>query len=55
MLMSKMTEEQRYKLERVLILVRDSLEQYQNTDNKIISVWLSVAGDYCKEVADEIF
>ena len=49
-----MTNEQKYKIQKVVELATDTLNNYQNTDPKIISVWLSVAGDYCNEVAKEI-
>jgi len=50
---TELTEEQRYKLNKVIELVNDSLDE-REYNFKIISVWLSVAGDYCEEVAKEI-
>lgn len=49
-----MTNEQKYKIQKVVELATNTLNNYQNTKPKIISVWLSVAGDYCNEVAKEI-
>ena len=51
--MNKMTEEQKYKLEKAKELIEDSLDD--RVDYKFISVWLSVAGDYCKDVSKELF
>lgn len=51
---NQMTEEQKYKLRKTAELIADSMKQYQGTSPKIISVWLSVAGDYCHEVAKEM-
>jgi len=41
---------QESRLEKTIKLLEDAL----NIDNKAVSVWLSVAGDYCKEVAEEL-
>lgn len=49
-----MTEEQKYKLRKAAELITDSIKQYQDTNPKIISVWLSVAADYCHEIAKEM-
>jgi len=46
-----MTKEQEYKLRKAFGLILDSLNQ---SDEPKISTWLSVAGDYCKEVAEEL-
>ena len=47
-----MTDEQRYKLEKALLLISDVISR--DAENKLKSVWLSVAGGYCKDVADEL-
>lgn len=47
-----MTPEQKYKLNKAIELIRDSIES--ETNNRILSVWLLVAGDYCNEIAEEI-
>ena len=49
-----MTDKQKYKLQKVIELVTDALNNSQNISPKIMSVWFSVAGDYCNEVAKEI-
>jgi len=48
-----MTDKQKYKLGKAKELIEDSLDDCVNY--KFISVWLSVAGDYCKEVSDCLY
>jgi len=48
-----MTDGQKYKLGKAKELIEDSLDDCD--DYKFISVWLSVAGDYCKDVSKELF
>jgi len=47
-----MTYEQTRKLQQAMLLIQDAIEQ--NVQSKYRAVWLSVAGDYCKQVADEL-
>jgi hypothetical protein len=49
-----MTKEQKYKLQKAIESITDSLKEEKVTDPKIISIWLSVASDYCREVAGKI-
>jgi len=48
-----MTDEQIFKLETAKNLICDVLLG-AITDPKISSTWLSVAGDYCKKVSEEV-
>ena len=48
-----MTDEQRYKMEKAIELIKDVLT-HDATNTAILATWLGVAGDYCHEVADEI-
>ena len=48
-----MTDEQIFKLETAKNLICDVLWG-ATTDPKISSTWLSVAGDYCKKVSEEV-
>ena len=53
-----MTHEQIYKLQKAMELINDSIGNTNmlrpSIKLKIISTWLSVAGDYCKQVAEEL-
>ena len=49
-----MTDKQKYQLRKAIELITDSINLFQKTKSKHIDIWLSVAGDYCKEVAKEI-
>lgn len=49
-----MTYEQKYKLLKAIENIKDTINLEQETNSCILSVWLSVTGDYCKEVAKEI-
>jgi hypothetical protein len=49
-----MTKEQIYKLEQALELIQDSIGYEKISRPKIISTWLRVAGNYCREIASEI-
>jgi hypothetical protein len=45
-----MTDEMRFKLETAIELIQNCLQGIK--DAKIQSVYLSVASDYCRDVAD---
>ena len=47
-----MTEEQKYKLQKAIYLIEDALNN-KDTNLKFLAIGLSVAGDYCKEIAKE--
>jgi len=47
-----MTYEQTRKLQQAMLLIQDAIKQ--NVQSKYKTVWLSVAGDYCKEVAEAL-
>jgi hypothetical protein len=49
-----MTEDQIQKLEQTLELIHASLKYEKITRPKIIKIWIKAAGNYCREVADEI-
>lgn len=49
-----MNDEQKHKLRKVLELVENILGKEDDMNFQFSSVELSVAGDYCKEVAKEI-
>ncbi|MCK4328764.1 hypothetical protein KAX02_02870 [candidate division WOR-3 bacterium] len=48
------TDEQTYKLEKAIQLIEDTLRLQNETNSRVMAVWLSVAGDYCSEVAKEL-
>ena len=48
-----MTHEQVFKLEKAMELISDSIKR-SDASRKIVSVWLSVASSYCKQVAKEL-
>ena len=45
--------EQIYKLEQASVLIADTVHT-DLTDPKILSTWLSVAGNYCHQIAREV-
>lgn len=49
-----MTPRQIYKLEKAIQNIEDTLRLQNETNPRIMAIWLSVAGDYCNEVADEL-
>ena len=49
-----MTNQQVYKLEKVISLVEDTLRPQNETNDRVLAIWLKVAGDYCNEVAEDI-
>jgi len=49
-----MNDQQKYELEKAKELIEDSLICQNTRSNKILSTWLSVAGDYCRQVAEEL-
>ena len=49
-----MTDKQTYKLKKAIQNIEDTLRLQNETNLRIMAVWLSVAGDYCNEVAKEI-
>jgi hypothetical protein len=46
---SKLTDTHRYQLKLAIGLIQDSLDYETVTNPKILSVWLSVASDYCTD------
>lgn len=46
--------EHRYLLKKAIELIEDSLDPQTTSDPKVISTWLSVAGDYCKDAAESL-
>jgi len=48
-----MTEAQTKKLEAAKDLIESALLGV-STNQKVVATWLSVAGDYCKEVAEKL-
>lgn len=50
----KKAVEQKYKLQKAIELITDSINHFEDESMLYVSVWLSVAGDYCKEVAKEM-
>ena len=55
-IMPALLEEQRYKLNKAIDLISDSILRASRGEAKpkIISTWLSVAGDYCHEIAEDL-
>lgn len=49
-----MTKNQIQKLEQALELIQISLEYEKISRPKIVKIWVKLAGNYCREVADEI-
>lgn len=49
-----MTNKQTYKLEKAIQNIEDALRLQNETNSRIMSVWIKVAGDYCYEVAEEL-
>lgn len=49
-----MTDKQKYQLEKAIQLIEDALRNKEDSNLKFLAVGLSVAGDYCKEIAKEI-
>ena len=50
-----MTDKQKYKLRKAITLITNSLDLEESTNPKILSVQLSVASDYCKEIANSFW
>lgn len=48
-----MTDKQKYQLEKAIELIEDALSN-EDANLKFLAVGLSVAGDYCKEIAKEM-
>ena len=52
--MTKEKAAQIIKLKAVMIMVQDSIRALRQDELKVIPIWLSVAGDYCHEIAEEL-
>ena len=49
-----MTPRQTYKLEKAIQNIEDTLRLQNETNPRIMAIWLGVAGDYVYEVKKEI-
>jgi hypothetical protein len=49
-----MTNRQIYRLEKAVSLIEDVLRLQNEPELKNFTIWLNVAGNYCKEVVGEI-